>query len=103
MVAVSFSNCAGSVSSLSLFSISPIFVSTVDSSWLSSMGLVASVAVSPSLTTTTRFWHLAHQSSPALSLNRGELQAGHESSVSVAPCFSRSAIFCSSFVSLGNS
>ena len=101
-MAVSFSSWAGSVSSLSFFSISCIFVSTVVSSWLSSMGLVASVWVSPSLTMTTRFWHFAHQSSPVLSLNRGELQAGHDRSVSVAPCFSRSAIVCISFESFGN-
>jgi hypothetical protein len=30
-------------------------------------------------------------------LNKGEAQAGHDSSVSVAPCFSRSAMFCRSF------
>jgi hypothetical protein len=37
-----------------------------------------------------------------LSLNRGELQAGHDRSVSVAPCFSRSTIDCSSFDFVGN-
>jgi len=74
-------------------------VSTVDSSVLRSMGLVASVVVSPSFTMITRFWHLAHHSSPVLSLKSGEAQAGHESSVSVAPCFRRSAIVCRSLAS----
>jgi len=54
-VAVNFSSLAGSVSSLSFFSKSWIFVSTVDSSVLSNMGRVASVAVSPSFTMITRF------------------------------------------------
>jgi len=54
-VAVNFSSWAGSVSSLSLFSKSWIFVSTVDSSVLSNMGRVASVVVSPSFTMITRF------------------------------------------------
>jgi len=99
-VAVSFSSFAGSVSSLSFFSISWIFVSTVVSSVLSKTGLVASVVVWPSLTMTTRFWHLEHHISPLWSLNSGEEQAGHERSVSVAPCFSRSAIVLSSFDSL---
>jgi len=61
------------------------------------MDLVASSGVSPSLIIRTRFWHLAHHSSPLLSLNSGEAQAGHDSSVSVAPCFRRSAMFCRSF------
>jgi len=98
-VAVNFSSWAGSVSSLSLFSRSWIFVSTVDSSVLSSMGRVASVVVSPSFTMITCFWHLAHHSSFVLSLKSGEAQAGHESSVSVAPCFRRVAIVCMSVVS----
>jgi len=76
-----------------------IFVSTVDSRVLSSMGRVASVVVSPSLTMITRFWHLAHQSSPVLILKSGDAQAGHERSVSVVPCFSRSAMVCRSFAS----
>jgi len=76
-----------------------IFVSTVDSSVLSSIGRVASTGVSPSFTMITRFWHLAHHSSPALSLNSGEAQAGHERSVSVAPCFRRLAMVCSSLAS----
>jgi len=98
-VVVIFSSLAGSVSSLSFFSKSWIFVSTVDSSVLSNMGRVASVVVSPSFTMITRFWHLAHQSSPVLSLNRGEEHAGHECSVNVVPCFSRLAIVCRSLVS----
>jgi len=98
-VAVNFSSWAGSVSSLSLFSRSWIFVSTVDSSVLSRIGRVASVVVSPSFIIMTRFWHLAHHSWPVLSLKSGEAQTGHESSVSVAPCFSRSAMVCRSFVS----
>ena len=91
-VAVNFSSCVGSVSSLSLLSNSCIFVSRVDSSVLSTMGRVASVVVSPSLTMITRFWHLAHHNSPVLSLKSGEAHAGHECSVSVAPCFSRFAM-----------
>ena len=47
----------------------------------------------------TRFWHLAHHSSPVLSLNSGEAHAGHESSVNVAPCLRRSAIVCRSLAS----
>lgn len=93
-VTVNFSSWAGSVSSLSFLSRSWIFVSTVDSSALSSIGRVASVVVSPSFTMITRFWHLAHHSSPVLSLNSGEAQAGHERSISVAPCLRRSAIAC---------
>jgi len=96
-VALSFSSCAGSFSSLIFACTSLIFASTVDSTPLSMIDLVASSGVSPSLTTRTRFWHLAHHSSPLLSLNSGEEQAGQESSVSVAPCFNRSAIFCRSF------
>lgn len=69
---------------------------TVDSSPVSMMGLVASSGVSPSLTTMTRFWHLTHHSSPLFSLNSGEAQAGHDSSVNLAPCLSRSAMFCRS-------
>lgn len=74
-----------------------IFVSTVVSSESSKMGLVASSSVWPSLTMTTRFWHLTHHISPLLSLNSGEAQAGHDSSVSVAPFFSNSAMDCNSF------
>jgi len=70
---------------------------TVVSSWLSAMGLVASSGVSPSLITMTRFWHLAHHSCPLGSLNNGELQAGHDSSVSVAPCLRRFAMVWRSF------
>jgi len=98
-VAVNFSSWAGSVSSLSFFSRSWIFVSTVDSRLLSNIGRVASVVVSPSFTMITRFWHLAHHSSAVLSLNSGEAQAGHERSVSVAPCFKRLAIVCRSVAS----
>jgi len=98
-VVVNFSSLAGSVSSLSFFSKSWIFVSTVDSSVLSNTGRVAWVVVSPSFTMITRFWHLAHHSSFVLSLNSGEAHAGHESSVSVAPCFRRSAMVCRSLVS----
>lgn len=96
---VNFSSLSGSVSSLSFFSKSWIFVSTVDSSVLSNMERVASVVDSPSFTMITRFWHLAHHSSPVLSLNSGEAQAGHECSVNVAPCLRRSAIVCRVFVS----
>jgi uncharacterized protein (UPF0147 family) len=98
-VVVIFSSLAGSVSFLSFFSKSWIFVSTVDSSVLSTMGRVASVVVSPSFTMITRFWHLAHHSSPVLSLNKGEAQAGHENSVSVTPCLRRLAIVCRVFAS----
>jgi len=77
-----------------------IFVSTVDSSVLSKIGRVASVVVSPSFTMTTGFWHLAHHSWFVLSLKRGEAQAGQERSVSVVPCFRRSAMVCRSFLSL---
>jgi len=99
-VVVSFSSWAGSVSSLSFFSTSWIFVSTVVSSELSKIGLVASSSVWPSFTMTTRFWHLTHHISPLLSLNSGEAQAGHDNSVSVAPFFSKSTIDCNSFDSL---
>ena len=74
-------------------------MSTVVSNELSRTGLVASSVVWPSFTMITRFWHLAHQSSPVLSLNSGEAHAGHERSVSVAPCLRRSAIVCRSFAS----
>ena len=96
---VNFSSLAGSFSSLSFFSKSWIFVSTVDSSVLSNMGRVASVVVSPSFTMITRFWHLTHHSSPVLSLNSGEAHAGHENSVNVAPCLRRLTIVCRSLVS----
>jgi len=96
-VVLSFSSCAGSFSSLIFACTSLIFANTVDSSPVSMMDLVASSAVCPSLITSTRFWHLAHHSSPLFSLNSGDAQAGHDSSVSVAPCLSRSAMFCRSF------
>ena len=96
-MALSFSSCDVSFSSVIFTCTSLIFASTVDSSPLSIIDLVASSGVSPSLITRTRFWHLAHHISPLFSLNNGEEQAGHESSVSEAPCFSRSAMFCRSF------
>lgn len=99
-VVLSFSSRAGSFSSLILACTSLIFVITVDSSPVSIMGLAASSGVSPSLTIMTRFWHLAHHNCPLLSLNSGEAQAGHDSSVSLAPCLSRSAMFCRSFLSV---
>jgi len=96
-VVLSFSSCVGSFSSLIFACTSLIFASTVDSTPLSMIDLVASSGVSPSLITRTLFWHLAHHSSPLFSLNNGEEQAGQECSVSVAPCLSRSAMFCRSF------
>lgn len=75
-------------------------MSTVVSNESSKRGLVASSSVWPSFTTTTRFWHLTHHISPLLSLNNGEAQAGQDSSVSVAPFFSKSAMDCTSFDSL---
>lgn len=102
-MALSFSSCVGSFSSLILVSTSWILASTVDSSVLSTNGLVASSAVCPSLITTARFWHLAHQSSPLLSLKIGEAHAGQENSVSVAPCRSRSAMVWRSLDSVVNS
>jgi len=74
-------------------------VSTVVSNELSRTGLVASSVVWPSFTMITRFWHLAHHSSPVLSLNSGDAHAGHESSVNAAPCFRRSAMVCRVFAS----
>ena len=94
---LSFSSWAGSFSSLIFACSSFIFAVTVDSNSLSMKGLVASSGVSPSRIIMTRFWHLTHHSSPLLSLNSGDAQAGHDSSVSLAPCLSRSAMFCRSF------
>ncbi len=99
-MALSFSSCVGSVSDLILFCTSSILVSSVDSSVSSTRGFVASSVVSPSLSIMTRFLHLAHHSWPFLSLNSGEAHAGHEYSVSVAPCLSRLAMFWRSFESV---
>jgi len=96
-VVLSFSSWAGSFSVLILVSTSWIFVSTVVSSWFMTIGVVACSAVSPSLRIMTFFWHLAHHKLPFLSLKSGEAQAGHEYSVSVAPCRRRSAMFCRVF------
>lgn len=52
-------------------------------------GLVGS---SPSLTITTFFSSFAHHNVPSFNLKRGEAQTGHERSVKVAPCISRSAM-----------
>ncbi len=71
------------------------------SSLLRRIGAVILVVDSPSFTMTTRFWHLAHQSSPLLSLNMGEAQAGHERSVRVAPCRSRLTMAVSSSFFVG--
>ncbi len=71
------------------------------SSLLRSIGAVTFAVGSPSLTTTTRFWHLAHQSFPLFSLNMGEAQAGHARSVRVAPWRSRLTMASSSFVFVG--
>ena len=98
---LSFSSCAGSFSSLILACTSLIFVITVVSSPVSMMGLVASSGVSPSRMTMTRFWHLAHHSCPLFNWNSGEAQAGQDSSVSLAPCLKRSAMFCRSFWFVG--
>ena len=99
-MALSLSSCAGSVSVLILFCTSWILANRVDSSASSTMGFVASSVVSPSLRIMTRFLHLAHHSWPFLSLNSGEAHAGHEYSVSVAPCLSRLAMFWRSFESV---
>jgi len=69
-----------------------IFVCSVVSS-LSYVVLVVGFGGSwPSLTIMTCFSSLAHQSVPSCSLKSGLPQAGHASSVSVAPCLSRSAM-----------
>ena len=81
-----------SVSSASCFSICWIFFINVDSKLENAVLREISGSGSPSFTTITRFWQLAHQRSPLLSLKMGEEQAGQACFVRVAPCFSRSAM-----------